>query len=89
MVEYQTDNPRHRIKAAVIYKNLVGLFVYDFIAATKNPSLSHLTHFSREMFHGVHSIPPPHPPKITKHQCQENIPQKKIAQREGTWTTMN
>ena len=45
MIVYQTDNPNHRIKAAVTYANIVELFVYGFIAATNNPSLSHLTHF--------------------------------------------
>ena len=49
MIAYQTDNHRHRLNTAVSYKNLVGVFVDYFITATKNPSLSHLTHLSREM----------------------------------------
>ena len=67
-------------KEAVTYTNLVEVFVNEFIAATNNPSLSHLTHLSRAMLHRVHSIPnPPHPqsPEITKHQGQEPISQKK------------
>ena len=47
MISYQTENPRHRIKSAVTYTNMVEVFVYDFIAATNNPYLSHLTDFSR------------------------------------------
>ena len=57
------------------------------MAATKNPSLSHLTHFLREILHGVHYISPS-PPNITKHQVQDPISQKKLAKVEGTWKTL-
>ena len=59
MIAHKKDNPRHRIKVAVTYTHMFEVFVYDFIAAKNNPSLSHLTHFSREILHGVHYIPPP------------------------------
>ena len=80
MTADQTENPRHRLTAAVIYTNLVEVFVYYFIAATNNLYLSHLTHFSREMLHGVNSIF--HPPNFTKHQDQDPISQKKTSQGE-------
>ena len=59
MIAYKTENPRHRLKASVTYINLVKLFVDNFMAATNNPSLSHLTHLSRAMLHGFYSIFPP------------------------------
>ena len=49
MIADQTEKQRHKIKELVTYTNLVELFVDDFIAATSNPSLSHLTHLSMSM----------------------------------------
>ena len=86
MIAYQTDNPSHRIKSSVTYTNIVEVFVYDFIAETNNPSLSHLTHFSMAILHKLHSIPLP--PNITKHRGQDLLLQGNIAQGEGTWATM-
>ena len=63
------ENSRHRSKAAVTYKNLVKVFVDNFITATNNPSLPYLTDFSRAILHGVHSIFSP--PNVTKHQGQD------------------
>ena len=45
MIAYQTKNQRIRLKSSVTYKSLVEVFVYEFIAGTSNPPLSHLTHF--------------------------------------------
>ena len=56
MISDQTENPRHSLTTAVTYTNLVKDFVYDFIAATNNLSLSHPTNFPGELLHGVHSI---------------------------------
>ena len=47
MIADQTKIPRHRLKSAVTYTNMVEVFVDDFIPATNNPSLSQLTHLSR------------------------------------------
>ena len=49
-------------------------FLDDLIAATDNPLLLHLTHFLKEILHGVHSIFPP--PNVTKNQGKEQISQK-------------
>ena len=59
MTEYQTDNLRHSIKSEVTYKNMVEVFEDNFIDETNNPYLSHHTHLSRAMLHGVNSISPP------------------------------
>jgi hypothetical protein len=64
---------------------LVEVFVDDFITATNNQSIRHLTHVSRAMLHGVHSIFPP--PAITKHPGEDPISQKKLANGEGAWCT--
>ena len=45
MIAYQMDNPSHNLKSAFTYTNMVEVFVDNFIAATNNLSLSHLTVF--------------------------------------------
>jgi hypothetical protein len=64
---------------------LVEVFVDDFITATNNQSTKHLTHVSRAMLHGVHSIFPP--PAITNHPGEDPISQKKLANGEGALCT--
>ena len=81
MIAHNPENLRHRIKDTVTNTNMVEVFVNYFIAATNNPSLSHLAHFLREMLHGVHSILPP--PKIIKHQYQDPISHLKISIGRG------
>ena len=71
MIAYKTYSQRHRLKSVVTYTNMVELFVYDFITATNNPSLSHIKYFLREMLHRVNSIF--FLPNITKHQGQDPI----------------
>jgi hypothetical protein len=64
---------------------LIEVFVDDFIGATNISHPEHLLHTSRAMLHGFHSIFPP--PSITKHNGEDPISQKKMAQGEGDWST--
>ena len=41
MIEYKTENPRHRLTTAITYTNLVEVFVDNFIVARNNPFLPH------------------------------------------------
>ena len=86
MIADQTEKQRHKIKELVTYTNLVELFVDDFIAATSNPSLSHLTHLSMSMLQWVYYISTP--TKITKHRGQDQISQKQLSQGEVKCNTM-
>jgi hypothetical protein len=61
------------------------VFVDDFIGMTNSSSLKHLTHLSRAMLHGIHSIFPP--PTITGHDGGDPISEKKLKQGDGTWST--
>ena len=58
MVPTSTSNPVARLQAAATYVNLTEVFVDDFIGATNNTTISHLTH-SRAMLHRIHSVFPP------------------------------
>ena len=71
MIADQIENSSHRLMEEVTYTNMVEVFVDDFIAVTKNPSLPQLSHFYMAMLNGVHPILPP--PNVTKHQVQEPI----------------
>ena len=75
----------HRLRAAATYVNLLEVFVDDFIAMTNDGSHEHLTHLSRAMLHGIHSVFPP--PEQSGHTGAEPISQKKLAEGEGTWRT--
>ena len=67
IVTEENHNTRHRLTAALSYTNLVEVFVDNFIAATKKTKLTHLTHFSRAMLYGIHSIfSPAHIPRDIK-----------------------
>ena len=74
-----------RIEAAANFVNLVEVFVDDYIGATNNGSLQHLTNLSRAMLHGIHSIFPP--PAHSGHQGGDPISQKKLKQDEGRWAS--
>ena len=76
----------HRLQAAAQVVNLVEVFVDDFIAVTNDTSKTHLSHFSKAVLHGVHSVFPP--PEVTGHQGEDPISQKKMTQGDGTWDTM-
>lgn len=84
MMEDSSHLPMHRLQAAAAYVNLTEVFVDDFIGVTNDTSRNHLTHFSRAMLHGIHSIFPP--PSITGHQGEDPISQKKLHEGEGTWS---
>ena len=75
----------HRLHAAATYTNLIEVFVDDFIAITNNGSHEHLTHLSRAMLHGIHSVFPP--PEKSGHTGPEPISEKKLEEGEGTWKT--
>ena len=65
---------------------LVEVFVDDFIAATNNKNLGHITHVSHSMLHGVHKISPP--TSITGHNGADPISEGKLDKGEGTWNTL-
>ena len=85
MLNEATASAQFRLQATTTFINLVEVFVHDFIGATKDLSEEHLTHVSRAMLFGVHSIFPP--PEISKHQGKDPISQKKLQQGKGTWAT--
>lgn len=72
-----------RIQAAAHFTNLLEVFVDDFCAMTNNITKEHLTHFSRAMLHGIHSVFPP--PEVTGHDGFDPVSEKKIGEGEGTW----
>jgi hypothetical protein len=63
---------------------LTEVFVDDFIGITNNLSTSHLTHQSRSMIHGIHSVFPP--PSLTHHNGGDPISEQKLAKGEGNWS---
>lgn len=65
----------HRLQAAAQVVNLIEVFMDNFIAVTNNTAKSHLSHFSKAILHGVHSIFPP--PEVTGHPGEDPISQKK------------
>ena len=85
MLDEATASTKFRFQATTTFINLVEVFVDDFIGATNDLSDENLSHFSRAMLFGVHSIFPP--PEISKHQGQDPISQKKLQQGEGKWAT--
>ena len=74
MLNKATASAQFRLQATPTFINLVEVFVDDFIGATNNLSEDYLTHFSRAMLFGVHSIL--QPPEISQHQGQDPISQK-------------
>ena len=85
MLQHATTEAVDRLHAAAAYVNLLEVFVDDFIAITNNGSTEHLTHLSRAMLHGIHSVFPP--PETSGHHGQDPISQKKLDEGEGTWNT--
>ena len=75
----------NRPKAAATWTNLLKVFVDDFVGATNCTSAEHLSHLSRAMLHGIHSIFPP--PEISGHNGEDPISQKKMKAGDGTWDT--
>ena len=63
---------------------LTEVFVDDFIGMTNDLSTTHLTHLSRSMIHGIHSVFPP--PSITKHKGGDPISEQKLEKGEGSWS---
>ena len=47
------------------------------------PSLEHITHHTRALFHAIHSIFPP--VSVTQHDGEDPISQKKLDEGEGVW----
>ena len=73
------------LQAAAHVVNITEVFVDGFIAATNDRSKAHLAHFSQAMLMGVHSVFPP--PSESGHYREDPVPQKKLYQGEGTWST--
>ena len=57
------------------------VYVDDYITYTNNTSHKHITKIARAMLHGIHSIFPP--PKISGHNGEDPISQKKLNEGEG------
>lgn len=72
-----------RVQAAAHFTNLVEVFVDDFCAMSNNITKEHLTHFSRAMLHGIHSVFPP--PESTGHDGPDPVSEKKLHEGEGKW----
>ena len=72
-----------RLQATSFTVNILEVFVDDFIAATNKLTRAHLTHFSKALIHGIHSIFPP--PEVSQHQGEDPISQKKMDAGDGTW----
>eukprot|EP00957_Ditylum_brightwellii_P130222 9933839-Ditylum_brightwellii.AAC.1 len=62
---------------------LLEVFVDDFIGATNHLSRDNLTHLSRAMLYGLHSIYPP--PEITGHPGGDSCAEKKLKKEDGRW----
>jgi hypothetical protein len=89
--------PAHRFEA-IILKEMINtnahqsegnstsfeVFVDDFVGITNNLSRAHLTHISRAMINGIHSIFPP--PEVTTHTGGDPISEKKLDKGEGVWS---
>jgi hypothetical protein len=63
---------------------LFEVFVDDFVGVTNNTTTTHLTHISRAMINGIHSIFPP--PEVTTHSGGDPISKKKLDKGEGVWS---
>ena len=85
MLDKARETVWQRLSAAVLYVNLVEVFVDDFIGATNNSTMKHLEHFSWAMLFGVHSIFPLS--AVSGHHGQDPVLQKKLAQGKGLWET--
>jgi len=64
-------------------KNVIEVFVDDFIGATNEITEAHLTHLSRCMLHGIHSVFPPI--EFTQHGSGDAISEQKSDKGEGQW----
>ena len=64
-------------------RNLIEVYVDDFISGTNQTDVEHLQKLSRAVLHGIHSIFPP--PSISNHCGGDPISQKKMEKGEGTW----
>jgi hypothetical protein len=64
---------------------LVEVFVDDFIGLTNDLNPNHISHVSKSMLHGIHSIFPPE--EVTWHPGGDSIAEKKIDKGEGRWDT--
>jgi hypothetical protein len=60
---------------------LIEVYVDDFITATNNLDISHLTQMARATLHGIHSIFPP--TAVSKHSGGDPISEKKMIANEG------
>ena len=63
---------------------LTEVFVDDFIGITNDLTSEYLTHLSRSMIHGIHSIFPP--PSVTNHNGGDPISEKKLDNDDGRWS---
>ena len=77
----------NRLNAANSFFNLTNFFVDDFTATKYNINRAHLTHVSRVMLHGNHSILPQQ--EVAGNQGEDPISQNKLKQKEGVWHTNN
>ena len=66
-----------------ITKDLVEVYVDDFITGTNQLDNTHLTQLSRAVLHGIHCIFPP--TNISKHCGGDPISEKKMEKGDGTW----
>ena len=82
MLDSTIESALDRLTAAASFVN-TEMFVDDFISATNNTNPDHLRHFSHAMLHGIHSIFPL--PKVSGHQGEDPISQKKLKQGDGIW----
>ena len=69
-IHQHSDEP----SSSTPYVMLIEVFIDDFIGATNNHNSDHLTHVSRWLIHGVHSIFPP--PEVTNYPVEDPISEK-------------
>ena len=60
--------------SSTTFVTIIEVFVDNFIANTKNHNIDHLTHVSRCLLHGIHSIFPP--PEVINHLGEDPISNK-------------
>ena len=95
LIDEAVDLPEHPLEVHMMagtiryqqnpHQGITGINVYvdDFVGHTNVLTKDHLTHVSRALLHGVHSIFPP--PQITGHPGEDPCALKKLIEGDGTW----
>ena len=83
MEHWMLQEPEHKSQPTN-NKDLIEVYVDDFIGVTNQLDMKHLQQISRAVLHGIHCIFPP--TSITQHCGGDPISEKKMEKGEGTWS---